>query len=322
MAAYISVDAGGTKCQAIMYDENLKLLGEGTSGGVNTNTTTLEDCRRNVGECLDQLMREYTPSHIDKVFVVFVGPREVLFEQLKERTTVGEFVGLNEGQAGLLAGSIKRSGLVALSGTGSDTFRVTEDGRRGFVGGWGPVLGDFGSGTWIGQQAVRAIVRAIEKWDSPTIMEQMIMEEWGLERGWDMVPIVYGAPSPFRKVASLTRMVGRAAHQGDEVALGLVKTAGEYLGKQTVALINNFEIPREEWDLTCCGGTWKTHPSMLAACRDYLETAGYGMPVKPSWFDPIVAGAASLLLDRGTGQLEAKKIMEAEFGNYVINWED
>jgi N-acetylglucosamine kinase-like BadF-type ATPase len=246
MATYVSVDAGGTKCLAVMFDEKFNVLGRGRSGGVNTNTTTLEDCRKNVAECLDQLMSLHHPSEIDRVLAVFIGPRQVLKEQLEARSSVREFTLMGEGQAGLLAGSMRRSGLVALSGTGSDIFLVRGGQRESTLGGWGPILGDYGSGTWIGHRALQAAVKSHEGWGEHTVLFDMVMEDWKLSKGWDIVTVVYGAESPFRKVASVTPLVGKAARQGDPVALGIVREAGAHMAEQTEGLIRREAIPQNE----------------------------------------------------------------------------
>ena len=47
-------------------------------------------------------------------------------------------------------------GIGAISGTGSNVFGVGPDGREWRVGGWGHLLGDEGSGYWLGVESIRA----------------------------------------------------------------------------------------------------------------------------------------------------------------------
>ena len=47
-------------------------------------------------------------------------------------------------------------GVAAISGTGSNVFGVGPDGRAWRAGGWGHLLGDEGSGYWIGIESIRA----------------------------------------------------------------------------------------------------------------------------------------------------------------------
>jgi len=317
MSEYICVDAGGSKCLAIRFNDRFELLGEGISGGVNTTSTTIEDSRANVIQCLDQLFSGGAPARVERAFISFVGPRDVLNEELERRAPVAEYQSFGEGLAGLLAGSVRRSGLTALSGTGSDVFYVVDGVNVETVGGWGPILGDEGSGAWIGQQAAQAFVRAQEGWGEETALTSMIFDAWGLEKDWDMVPMVYGSPSPFRKVASLVPLVCRAAAMGDQVAVNILTEAGVYLAKQMIALIECQSIPEDQWQITCCGSVWKGNPVMISSFASALRERGYPCRVKPSWFDPIMAGVALMMLEAGMEPDAARALMERNFSDYA-----
>ena len=54
------------------------------------------------------------------------------------------------------SGSLASAGIVAISGTGSNVFGVNAAGDSWRCGGWGHILGDEGSGYWIGLGAIRA----------------------------------------------------------------------------------------------------------------------------------------------------------------------
>ncbi|MDR2618824.1 MAG: hypothetical protein LBC62_08145, partial [Treponema sp.] len=264
MRTILSADGGGTKLRMILFNENFEILGQGIAGGVNVNSTTPENSRENVKNCLDQVFGGKPPPVIDKLYVVFVGPVANLLDMLKERTEVKEASIMPESEAGLMAGALWEDGFLALSGTGSDVLLVDKAGRlesrdgfeRRAVGGWGPILGDQGSGAWIGQEAVRAVVSGIEGWTEKTRIHDLIRRDWKLERDWDMVSLVYHEAAPFRKVASLTRQVEEAAAGGDAVALRIVGDAGELMAAQALALFAHYDIPPNMRRLVCCGGAW------------------------------------------------------------------
>src|SRR5579872_5603049 len=50
-------------------------------------------------------------------------------------------------------------GVAAISGTGSNVFGVGPTGRAWRAGGWGHLLGDEGSGFWLGVQSIKAALR-------------------------------------------------------------------------------------------------------------------------------------------------------------------
>jgi N-acetylglucosamine kinase-like BadF-type ATPase len=328
MQTILSADGGGTKLRMILFNENFEILGQGLAGGVNVNSTTPENSRENVESCLDQVFAAKPPPSIDKLYAVFVGPVENLLGALERRTGLKETVLLPESEAGLMAGALWEEGFLALAGTGSDLWSVDKGGRlkarsrieRGALGGWGPILGDQGSGVWIGQEAIRAVVSGIEGWTEKTRIHQLIMRDWKLERDWDMVPAVYGESAPFRKVASLTRQVEEAAALGDAVALRIVGEAGELMAIQALALFARYEIPPALRRLVCCGGAWKTHPLMFETFKGRILAAYPGFDVRKPLFEHLAAGPALELLRRGTPRDRAAEILAEKFPDLVIRW--
>lgn len=321
MSRILAVDGGGTKLSAILFDEEFQLLGRGMSGGVNINHTSLEDIRANVVDCLEKVFGGETPAHIDRLYVVFVGPVKILYEELEKLTGVKEVIPLAESKAGLLAGAMKEEGILALAGTGSDIFYVRKDKKlNSVVGAWGPILGDQGSGTWIGQKALRAVVAAIEGWGEPTLIYDLIRQEWKLEKDFDMVHIIHRNVAPMRKVGSITPLVGKAANAGDAVALRIIREAGEIMAIQTDCLIRRQGIPEEFRRVVCCGGAWKTHPSMFNVFRQRLQEKYPGISVEKPWFEHVMAGATKEMLNRQVPVEQARIKLSKQFPDYVIKW--
>ena len=322
MACIISVDGGGSKLNAMMFDEKMNLLGRGLSGGVNLTQTSLEDCRANVCDCLDQLMKDGVPETVDILYITFVGPSKVFIEELEKRTKIGKVVGNGEAQAGILAGNLTMTGIVALSGTGADIFWLG-DSERKVVGAWGPILGDQGSGTWIGQTAIREVVKLVNGWGEDTVLLELIMKEWNLEKPWDMVHVVHGAPAPFRKVASLTRVVGKAVEMGDKVASNILKEAAHLLAVQTDSLFRMVGVPEEQQHITLCGGAWKTHPMMFEAYKKEMKEMYPASTARRPMFEHVCAGPARYLLEeKGMERSEALALMREKLPQYRLDLDE
>ena len=324
MAYYITLDAGGTKCNAILFDEELNICGRGLSGGVNTTQTSPEDSRANVVSCINQLFKDICPEEIACLYASFVGPVQVLLEELAKRTRVANTQILGEPKAGILAGALRKEGMLAIAGTGSDVFYITEKrktGHRDVVGGYGPILSDDGSGTWIGQQALRAVVRACDGWKPETMLKQMILDEWQIKDGWGMVSRIHGSVAPFRTVASVAPLVGCAAHAGDAVALGIIRDAGDVMAEQALCLMRRMdEIPPDHRCIVACGGAWKTHPLMFETFRARIKAEHPEIDVMKPCFEHVMAGPVKLLLDRGMGYDEVRTLLSEKFSEYVIRW--
>jgi len=316
MSFYIAMDAGGTKINAMMFDDNMTLLTRAMAGGVNLSQTSLADCTANVVSALDQLFASGTPDQIDIVYCTFVGPVEVFKEQLNKRTVVREFILHSETEAGLLAGNVKREGILALAGTGGGAYAI-KDGKHCSIGGLGPYVGDDGSGVWIGQRATRAIARSIIGWEKPTLMVDYIREDWGVDGVWDIVNAVQGAPAPFRKMGSVTKVVGRAAADGDELALEILREAGDLMALQTILNIQKYWPELSE--VTLCGGAWKAHPEMFEQFKRTLKKAYPTIEPRRPLFEHVCAGPVLHLLNKGYSRAETIEIMLRQFPDYRID---
>ena len=321
MPFYLSFDGGGSKCCAIFYDDRGP-LGYGYAGGTNTNFTSMEDCRGNIERCLDQALDGYPNPNISLVHVTLVGPGQALAEALASRAEIGRLNHIGEGLAGLLAGALRQSGMVALSGTGSDAFCVSPAGEYDMVGGLGSILGDQGSGVWIGQNALRAALAFQEGFGEKTMLLPLLHEAWGTTDKWELVHSVYGEKAPFRKVASFVPVAAKAARLGDPISLALFEQAGQLMAEQTLALARRVSIPKEERFCVCAGGTWKAHPAMYQAFSKRMAGEAPDINIKKPLFEPVMAGVIAKTLHEGPfiTENQIKQKLLIPYQQFLIQW--
>ena len=321
MLRILSIDGGGTKLAGMLLDEDLAVLGYGRAGGVNLTQTTIEDCRANVRSCLDGVFSDEKPDRIDVVYAIFVGPVDVLIDELNRRVPVDRFIRVDEKEAGLLAGNLRRHGLLALSGTGAGVTWLSEDGHRKSVGYLGPFFGDQGSGPWMGLQAVRALSRAANGWGQETMLLPMILNEWQADSVSDLVVILKRHPAPFRKLGELTPVIGKACGAGDPAARSIVRAAGHVMAVQTDSLIRQIMPDDPGRTVTLCGGAWKTHRLMYETyCREIHETYP-SITVQKPLFEHILSGPAIWLFERGCSRQETFDIMRERFPQHRVRAE-
>lgn len=114
--------------------------------------------------------------------------------------------------AGALDGA---RGVLLIAGTGAVALGIDDDGAR-LVDGWGPELGDFGSGSWLGREALRAVLRAADDLAPRTSLTEAIAEPVG---GADDIQTWLARSEPLpRRLATLAPLVLGAAQSGDAVA--------------------------------------------------------------------------------------------------------
>lgn len=321
MSLYLGFDGGGTKSCALLFDENGP-LGFGKSGGTNVNFTTLEDCRRNIGACLDQALAGAEHPEIDAAYTVIIGPQEVLTAEMDARAAIRRAVPLGEGHAGILAGALRTTGLVAMAGTGSDAFYQAADGQQRVVGAFGAILGDDGGGAWIGQQALRRAVAYGEGWGEPTLIRDLVYKRWSLPDRWALAEAVYGSPAPFRKVASAVPIVAEAARLGDAAARSIFAEAGRLMAVQMLALIAREAPPPEDKLCVCCGGAWKAHSLMYETFTGAMREGAPDVRVQKPAFEHFMAGPVLRLIEANPGIApeEALAALIGPYGAYRIDW--
>jgi N-acetylglucosamine kinase-like BadF-type ATPase len=150
-------------------------------------------------------------------------PRERLEHARRLRPLAQRVLVLSDAQAAHVGALGGESGVLVLSGTGS--IVVGRDGadRWERAGGLGPLLGDDGSGFWLGREWLRETTR-----------------------GEDFAPVrrLVTSPDPVARVAALAPLVLRRARRGDPRARAIVREAQRRLGMLVVDVARRLGLAR------------------------------------------------------------------------------
>ncbi|MFA6111844.1 MAG: BadF/BadG/BcrA/BcrD ATPase family protein [Candidatus Latescibacterota bacterium] len=291
----IGVDGGGTRTRAIALDAEGRVLGWALAGCGNYQTLGDEGLARLVDDLLARLPAAAASGRSLCLALAGAG-------RPAERRAVGELAGIpgwaatfrvvSDGRAALEGAHGGSAGLIVISGTGSMVLGKDAAGREARAGGYGPLLGDQGSGYALGQGALRAVFQARDGWGPPTCLERELLTALELA-GWDeVVPAVYRGPVGRERIAALAPCVFAAARGGDRVARELVEAAGRALGCQVAAVgerlgLGSAAVVAGVGGVFCeVDALW---PALAAAARDRLPGLTYRSPLLPP-----VLGAALL----------------------------
>jgi N-acetylglucosamine kinase-like BadF-type ATPase len=142
------------------------------------------------------------------------------------------------------AGTPARHGAVLIGGTGTIAAMIASDEVIRRIDGHGWLVGDDGSGFWLGRQAVRAVLAELDGRAEPTVLRYAVLATL---TGSDRIPDttaqqldvlssrVYGAP-PIA-LARLAALVPAAAETGDRAAQRIVDRAVTLLVDTIEALL-------------------------------------------------------------------------------------
>ena len=285
MKHYLAVDSGGTKVQAILYDESFCPIKACRVGSMRDNTTPQDIILRNIDTLIDSLsLRGMTITRMSGVWF------EVLEKALERICNVESYVSYGESNVGLNAAGIKGDGYCAIVGTGA-TFACHWNGRSFVSGGYGSCVADEGSGYWIGREAFVAAIRDFEQRGEHTMLTDLIAKYFDRSRKNlnDAIFDLYrrAEHSPVTWVASCAPLVTRAALEGDVIALDILVRAGRVLGEQMASLNRCYRTPKS-LPITVSGSVWRGHPIILSEFSRVLREFGMEKEVIIPEFEPIV----------------------------------
>lgn len=314
---YIAADGGGSKLQAVLYDESLQIARTARVAGVNTLFKPAETVREDIQTMMTELLADLDGEIVAGDLCLLGGKNEMV-DALNRAGCQNVFFH-DEPSLGLTA-TLMTEGVVALSGTGSDAFFVKNGQTLATIGGWGPLLGDEGSGYDIGLQVLRAAIYAYDGRGEPTMLLDLVMENWKLTELWGIVGHLAGNPDARHEVASAAKLCSKAAHAGDKVALRIYEHAALDLSVTARTVI---DAHRSEWDGTVVimGGAWKGHPRMFEVFKREIELVYPEAHVTRSLYDPVVGCAVLRFLDEGWSMEEIRQGLDMNFRQFLYDSE-
>lgn len=267
----IGVDAGATKSVGILADERGRILTQARGGGANIHVQGEAQVEAVLRALLAEMGEVGAASAICLGMAGVDRPHdEAVVRALLARIGFhGAARIVNDALIALVAGSSGRTGIVILSGTGSIAYGVDPDGRVARSGGFGSLLGDEGSGYWLGNQALRAVVRASDGRGPDTQLTGMVFEALGIGSIDELVPLVYEQHLPRSAVAGLAGRVERARVQGDAVASELLNRAAHELVLAGQAVSNKLRFASPH-SVVLAGGVFQACPSLGRLVTDRL----------------------------------------------------
>jgi N-acetylglucosamine kinase-like BadF-type ATPase len=216
----------------------------------------------------------------------------------------------NDAFGALRAGAGRGWGIAVICGSGVNAAGIGPDGRTERFPAVDDLSGDFGGGHGIGVEALRLAVRARDGRGSPTVLETIVPDHFGLRRPIDVTRAVYEGRIPRRRLEELAPAVFDAAGAGDRVSRQLIDRVADELALMASAIGRRLRVARRDVDVVLVGGVFRTtdrafHDRLAAGIRRSLPLASIERLDAPP-----VLGAALLGLDDlgvpGGGAAEAR----------------
>ncbi|MGI9048801.1 MAG: BadF/BadG/BcrA/BcrD ATPase family protein [Rubrobacteraceae bacterium] len=174
-------------------------------------------------------------------------------------------------------------GVMVISGGGAVAYGRNASGDSLRVGGWGHVLGDEGSGYWIGLEAIKSALKSRAGMIPKTTLETHVMEVFETEDDRRILAEVYSGSFSEADVAALVPAVVSLADEGDEAAIEILDEAARNISRLCSTALDRLGM----MPVYTSGGVFKAH-GMVERLRKCLSDAGYSLEVRPKSVEPSV----------------------------------
>ncbi|MEQ8965481.1 MAG: BadF/BadG/BcrA/BcrD ATPase family protein [Azospirillaceae bacterium] len=242
---FIAVDGGASGTRARVTDGAGRALGVG-EGGPGSLTLGIEQAWTGIRSAIAAALGEAgLPGDAAAARHVFAlagsrHPRNIAAFHAANPLGTPVTV-MTDGYASLIGALAGEPGSVVAVGTGVAGHRLFADGTSIAVDGWGFPAGDEGSGAWIGLEAARLHLRAVDgRGPGDGVLAAALANRLGREVGAIQDWLV-GAPST--KYATLAPLVVDAAAAGDPMASDILDRAGEGLDRAVAGLDRDEPAP-------------------------------------------------------------------------------
>ena len=182
----------------------------------------------------------------------------------------------------ILAAAGVDSGIALISGTGSVAYGRDRDGREARAGGWGWLIGDDGSGTWLAREAAREVMRRSDAGEPLGPLGEAMLKATRTLATTELIGALHALTEP-REWAALAGLVFETAGD-DGAAASLVERAGTGLGELVAVVRRRLAL---DGPVVLAGGQLLNQPRLEAAVRKHVGGAR-------RLEEPPVAGAVRL----------------------------
>ncbi len=230
----VGVDGGGTKTRVMVADEHGKVLAEEVGAASAVQPGQAEASADVIAQLVREALINADLGHVRPralcAGVAGTGredTREALWRALVELDVADETVVHSDAAVALDDAFGEGSGVMLIVGTGSMALGRGPTGRTARAGGWGPIIGDEGSGSWIGRRSLSIVCAAADKREPETALTSAILAACDVHDVHAL--IAWAARATPADFAALVSTVNEVAAGGDLRANALIALAVEEL---------------------------------------------------------------------------------------------
>ena len=230
---YLGIDGGGTKCKARLEDAQGNLLAEAIAGPANA-ARNLTGSVKAVLEASEKAIAKanikgLTLNQIHAgIGLAGINIPQVKQAFLKQSLPFASWHITTDLHIACLGAHLGQDGAIVIVGTGSSGVAIHND-QQFEMGGHGFVVGDKGSGAWLGKMAISHCLETLDGITPNNLLSKQVINLLDCDSAYDLVNLTLEAkPALF---ASIAPLIFQLAASQQEDALLLVNQAATYINK-------------------------------------------------------------------------------------------
>ncbi|MBO8173821.1 MAG: hypothetical protein H0Z18_01030 [Thermococcus sp.] len=294
---FLGIDCGGTKTKAVLIDENGLVLGEGKSGPGNPNSSPLSVVRQSIKNAVLQALSRHCREEVKAVCISAAGTlggNSQLFEEIiSEILPSAEVIVKGDYEVAHVACFNFRPGIVFIAGTGSIAYGINEKGESTRVGGWGHLVGDEGSGYWVGREGIVKALRAYDGREKDTLLTAYVLEYFSAHTPDEIIRTIYSSKNPKTLVGGFAPYVVKAAKEGDSTAYSILRNASKEIAIAYRAAAKRLGLEDVRDKLAITGGFYFGAKELLKPLieNELRKIFGYKITLKEPFISEAEAAA-------------------------------
>ncbi|MFC8297279.1 N-acetylglucosamine kinase [Micromonospora orduensis] len=308
----VGLDVGGTSTRATALTLTGDRLGTGRAGGGNPTSHGAERAAAELLTALRGALHGVDPTRVAAGTIGLAGAARLLADPAGRAAfdRAWHDAGLRcpyavhgDALVAYASGTAEPDGTVLIAGTGAITAQVRDLRLDRVADGHGWLLGDAGSGFWLGREAVRRLLADLDAAHTPGPLATAVLTE--LMGSADIAPrprdtvdatIQAVTRRPPVELARLAPLVVTAAADGEPVATALIAEAAEHLASS----VSRIRAAGADTPVVLGGGLLTADTPLATAVRAEI---GWHWPHAPLRTAGDGAAAAAWLAARGLPEL-------------------
>ena len=257
----LAVDGSGARTQALVATREGNVLARGFGPSSNLHNVGLESLGKAVTTAVEGALlnargpragTEGAPWRDAGILAACFGLSGIdgpedeaqVSQWVKDQAIAPRFVVVNDSELVLAGGTPEGWGVALISGAGSVCLGRSPDAKTARVGGWGPLLGDEGSGYQIALSALRVATQTADgRSESPALLKA-VLRHWSLPNAQALIRHIHAPTMTQGDIAGLAPSMVELASAGDPAAKAIVAESARELARQVDTVVRKLGLSR------------------------------------------------------------------------------